>query len=168
MGVNILQGSIQRDATEIFSDYVVIGQRSGSDQAFGSASNQIMASTTDPQTERFRLLALDQSGEMTQDTCRQIASFEQRRRRALLQGVSYTVVGWRDALGKLWTPNTMIHVRDNFFGIDDDLLLAEVQYQLSDQGSTATLNLALLAAFEAAPTLSESQTQTSSWLDEVQ
>lgn len=54
------------------------------------------------------------------------------------------------------------------FGIDDDLLLAEVQYQLSDQGSTATLNLAPLAAFEAAPTLSESQTQTSSWLDEVQ
>lgn len=168
MGVNILQGSIQRDATEVFSDYVVIGQRSGSDQAFGSASNQIMASTTDPQTERFRLLALDQSGEMTQDTCRQIASFEQRRRRALLQGVSYTVVGWRDALGKLWTPNTMVHVRDSFFGIDDDLLLAEVQYQLSDQGSTATLNLAPLAAFEAAPTLSESQTQTSSWLDEVQ
>lgn len=168
MGVNILTGSIQRDAAEVFSDYVVTGQRSGSDQAYGSASNQIMASTTDSQTSRFRLLALDQYGEMTQDTCRQIASFEQRRRRALLQGVSYTVVGWRDALGKLWTPNSIVHVRDNCFGIDDDLLLAEVQYQLSEQGSTATLNLAPLAAFEAAPTLGQTQAQTSSWLDEVQ
>ncbi len=168
MGVNILTGSIQRDAAEVFSDYVVTGQRSGSDQAYGSASNQIMASTTDSQTSRFRLLALDQYGEMTQDICRQIASFEQRRRRALLQGVSYTVVGWRDALGKLWTPNSMVHVRDNCFGIDDDLLLAEVQYQLSEQGSTATLNLAPLAAFEAAPTLGQTQAQTSSWLDEVQ
>ena len=62
----------------------------------------------------------------------------------------------------------MIHVRDSFFGIDDDLLLAEVQYQLSEQGSTATLNLAPLAAFEAAPTLGQTQAQASSWLDEVQ
>ena len=60
MGVNILQGSIQRDATEVFSDYVVIGQRSGSDQAFGSASNQIMAcllytSPSPRDTERSRM-----------------------------------------------------------------------------------------------------------------
>ena len=173
-GVNILTGSIQRDGSSLFSDYVVTGQRSGSDSAFGATTNQTIAAATDSRSSRFRLLALDQSGEATPDLCQRIANFEQRRRRALLQSVSYAVVGWRDARGRLWTPNTFVHVRDHFFDIDADLLLAEVSYSMSEQGCIATLNLAPVEAFEAEPTAAEKQKKQNSegggeasWLDEV-
>lgn len=169
-GVNILTGSRQRDATEVFSDYVVTGQRSGSDEAFGAATLQVMASQKDEASTRFRLLELAPSGEMTLDLCQQIGAFESRRRRALLQSVSYTVVGWRDAQGKLWRPNTMVHVKDSFFGLDADLLIAEVQYSLSEQGSITTLNLAPVEAFESEPTAAEKagdENSSASWLDEV-
>ena len=170
-GVNILTGSCQRDATGIFSDYVVTGQMAGSDAAFGASTLQVMASQKDELASRFRLLELAPSGEMTLDLCQQIGAFESRRRRALLQSATFTVVGWRDALGNLWRPNTMVHVKDSFFGIDADLLIAEVQYALSDQGRIATLNVAPIEAFAAEPTAKEKQeaasTSSASWVDEV-
>lgn len=170
-GVNILTGSCQRDGAGLFSDYVVTGQRSGSDTAFGATTLQVMASRKDDLASRFRLLEIAPPGEMTLDLCQQIGAFECRRRRALMQRVSYSVVGWRDAHGRLWRPNTLVHVRDTFFEIDADFLLAEVQYALSDQGSITTLNLAPIEAFEAEPTARQQQetasTSSGSWVDEV-
>ena len=99
LGVNILSGSMKRDASNVFSSYVVEGQRAGSDLAFGAAAAHLRAEIEDVETKRYRMLALTHSGSLTPDLCRQIASFEQRRRRALLRAVSYTVVGWRDAQG---------------------------------------------------------------------
>ena len=171
IGVNILEASAKRDASAIYSDYVVEGQRVGSDLAFGAAAAHLRAGAVDVETKRHRMLALAQSGSVTPDLCRQIASFEQRHRRALLQAVSYTVVGWRDAVGKLWRPNTLVHVKDTLLGLDRKLLVSEVTYSLSDRGQLAQLNLAPIEAFEAEPTATEetaaSDGSTSSWLDEV-
>ena len=171
LGVNILSGSAKRDASSIYSDYVVEGQRAGSDLAFGSAAAHLRAGATDVETKRHRMLALTQSGSVTPDLCRQIAAFEQRHRRALLDAVSYTVVGWRDATGKLWRPNTYVHVKDTLLGIDRKLLLSEVTYSLSSRGQITQLNLAPPEAFEAEPTASEtasgSDASGASWVDEV-
>ena len=105
---------------------------------------------------------------MTPNLCRQLAAFEQRHRRALLEAVSYTVVGWRDAAGELWRPNTLVHVKDSLLGIDKKLLLAEVTYSLSSQGQTAQLNLAPIEAFEAEPSEPDSSGSSASWVDDVQ
>lgn len=168
LGVNILSGSMKRDASGVFSSYVVEGQCAGSDLAFGAAAAHLRAEVEDVETKRYRMLALTHSGSLSPDLCRQIASFEQRRRRALLRAVSYTVVGWRDAQGKLWRPNTLVAVKDSLFGFERTLLLSEVTYSLSEQGMSATLNLAPPEAFEAEPPVSEStEAAEASWLSEV-
>lgn len=172
LGVNILSGSAQRDAAEVFSDYVVEGQHAGTDEVFGSDASHLTAEVTDSKSSRYRLIVLPQSGAMSPGLCRQIAQFEQRRRRALLKSVSYEVVGWRDSSGQLWRPNTQVHVKDDFLGIDELLLLAEVTYSLSSGGTIARLNLAPIDAFKASPTATEvAQSQTtgggSSWMDQV-
>ena len=168
LGVNILSGSMKRDASNVFSSYIVEGQRAGSDLAFGAAAAHLRAEAEDAETKRYRMLALTHSGSLTPDLCRQIASFEQRRRRALLRAVSYTVVGWRDAQGKLWRPNTLVQVKDGLFGFERTLLLSEVTYTLSEQGMSATLNLAPQDAFEAEPPVAEStEAAEASWISEV-
>lgn len=172
LGVNILRGSMDRDASGIFSDYVVEGQRAGTDDSFGADASHLNAESLDAESSRYRLIVLPQSGAMTSDLCRQIAQFEQRRRRALLQAVSYEVAGWRDASGRLWRPNTQVHVKDSLFGIDDLLLIAEVTYSLSSSGMLTRLNLAPIDAFKATPTAQqEAQAQEtgggSSWMDQV-
>lgn len=172
LGVNILSGSIQRDSSEIFSDYVVEGQRSGTDELFASDAAHLNSEAQDGATNRYRLIVLPQSGAMTPDLCRQIAQFEQRRRRSLLKSVSYDVVGWREASGQLWRPNTLVHVKDDLLGIDDLLLLAEVTYSLSGSGMISRLNLAPVDAFKASPTAaeieaSESTGGDSSWMDQI-
>lgn len=172
LGVNILRGAMDRDAADLFSDYVVEGQRAGTDESFGADASHLNSEALDNESSRYRLIVLPQSGAMTSDLCRRIAQFEQRRRRALLKSVSYEVVGWRDSSGKLWRPNTQVHVRDSLLGIDDLLLIAEVTYSLSSSGMLTRLNLAPIDAFKASPTAQqEAQAQDSgggsSWMDQV-
>lgn len=172
LGVNILRGAMDRDAADLFSDYVVEGQRAGTDESFGADASHLNSEALDNESSRYRLIVLPQSGAMTSDLCRRIAQFEQRRRRALLKSVSYEVVGWRDSSGKPWRPNTQVHVRDSLLGIDDLLLIAEVTYSLSSSGMLTRLNLAPIDAFKASPTAQqEAQAQDSgggsSWMDQV-
>ncbi len=163
LGGNILSCSANRDGSDVFSDYVIEGQRAGSDTAFGVVTSHIRAVAKDSRS-RYRLYMNAQSGGVTQSLCQRLANFEKRRRRALLQQVTYTVVGWRDSAGKLWRPNTFVRVKDFLLGIDARFLLAEVEYQLSEQGFVSVLNLAPIEVFEAAPSESAA---TNSWVNEV-
>lgn len=170
LGVNILSASADLDGSEVFSDYVVEGQHSGTDDAFGKDASHLISAANDAES-RFRMAVLPQSGEMSTDLCRRIAEFERNRRRALMQSVTYTVVGWRDPVGRLWRPNTQVYVKDKLLGIDGLLLVAEVTYELSDAGSITTLSLAPIDAFKAAPTEAQKAAQSesggASWLDDV-
>ena len=59
-------------------------------------------------------------------------------------------------------------MKDSLFGFERTLLLSEVTYTLSEQGMSATLNLAPQEAFEAEPPVSEStEAEEASWLSEV-
>lgn len=170
LGVNILSASADLDGSEVFSDYVVEGQHSGTDDAFGKDASHLISTANDAES-RFRMAVLPQSGEMSTDLCRRIAEFEKNRRRALMQSVTYTVVGWRDPAGRLWRPNTQVYVKDNLLGIDRLLLVAEVSYELSETGSFTTLSLAPIDAFKSAPTEAQKAAQSesggASWLDDV-
>lgn len=167
-GVNILTAQASRDASDVFSDYVVEGQHAGSDLSFGESAAHIRAGATDAEVARHRLIAITQSGSVTPEICRQIAAFEQKRRRALLKSVTYTVVGWRDARGSLWRPNTLVHVKDNMLRLDEDLLIAEVTYSLDEGGMKTTLAVAPVDAFKAAPAVGEAAPEAAaSWVSEV-
>lgn len=171
LGVNALTCSSARDASQVFSSYIVEGQRSGSDEVFSTSAAQISAGAADGQIPRYRLLALPQSGEVTPDLCQKIANFEATRRRALLKQVTYTVAGWRDASGTLWTPNSLVHVKNTMLGLDEDLLLSEVEYRLDEGGTVAQLTLAPIEAFKQGPAVpkksSSSDSSSSMWSEVV-
>lgn len=80
------------------------------------------------------------------------AEWERAVRRGRARHVTVTLTGWRDADGGLWRVNTRVPYHDDILGIDAELLIASVQLQCSDQGTTATLELADPAAFTPDPT----------------
>jgi len=119
----------------VFSDYIVKGQRSGSDDEFGEIISESEATAiSDVRSKRRRVLVILQSGQADVGTCRDRAEYERAYRAAKALETSYTVVGWRQGDGSLWQPNQTIRVIDEIVGFDDDMLVAEVAYVLDENG----------------------------------
>jgi prophage tail gpP-like protein len=75
------------------------------------------------------------------------AQWEANTRYGKSRRASYTVAGWT-ANGALWRPNTIVHVRDSFIGIDEEMLIVGVDFSLDDQGSRAQIDVARPQAYE--------------------
>ncbi len=57
--------------------------------------------------------------------------------------IAYTVRGWRDELGTLWTPGTLVEVVDGFMRVNATLLVVNVDFVVSsEEGHVAKLTLA--------------------------
>jgi alanyl-tRNA synthetase len=50
-----------------------------------------------------------------------------------------TVQGWRDGAGKLWQPNTLAQVDDDFLAMHSELLISAVRNTLDEQGTLTEL-----------------------------
>jgi len=156
LGVNVLAASTDLDYSGVFSRYIVRGQRSGSPDAYGSAvseeegeslddsSTNMLGETAtaiDARAKRTRVLVLKQSGQADAGTCQDRANYERAHRSALALQTTYTVSGWRQADGTLWSPNTLVRVRDGVIGFDTEMLSAEVTYLLDAQGMRTELRM---------------------------
>jgi prophage tail gpP-like protein len=149
LGANVLSASTELDYKEVFSQYIVKGQRAGDDSAFaGDVSEEEgiaddegevnvlgeTAGATDTMAKRRRILVLKQSGQADEGTCQDRANYERAHRSAQALQTNYTLVGWRQQTGELWKPNTQVRVRDGLIGFDQDMLIAEVAYVLDRSG----------------------------------
>jgi len=135
LGKNVLASNASLDYRGVFSDYIVKGQRSGSDDEFGEIISESEATAiSDVRSKRRRVLVILQSGQADVGTCRDRAEYERAYRAAKALETSYTVVGWRQGDGSLWQPNQTIRVIDEIVGFDDDMLVAEVAYVLDENG----------------------------------
>lgn len=151
-GANILKGSGHVDASGVFAEYRAKGQRAGNDQDFGAAVAAVVGTATDPDvTARARVLILPSEKTMTTADAKKRAEFEAATRAGRSIQAQYTVAGWRDAAGDLWTPNTLIEVRDPVLGIAGELLIAEVVLTLDDGGALAVLTVAPAAGYRPDP-----------------
>jgi len=184
LGVNILAGSAPLDFSGVFSDYVCKGQRSGSDDAFGSDVAEeegeaeddgeqwqtgSEATTRDAMASRRRVLVLNQHGQADVGSCQARADYERSSRRGKALQAEYTVVGWRQASGALWVPNQLVQVRDPAIGFDTEMLIAEVAYELDEGGAIAQLRVGPVDGFRqkvAKPKKSKTGSGSgSSWAD---
>ena len=150
LGLNVLAASAELDYKGVFSEYIVKGQRSGTDDSYASeaseeegeslddsaasAGTSDSATALDSRAKRRRVLVLKSSGQADEGTCKDRADYERAHRAAKALQTSYTVVGWRQADGTLWLPNTLVRVRDGLIGFDADMLIAEVAWILDAQG----------------------------------
>lgn len=138
---NILTGDTDLDYKDRFSEYVCKGQRAGDDVSWGAAVSEETALLADSAIKRRRVLVLKQSGQADEGTCRDRVEYERAHRAAKCLATTYTVAGWRQADGSLWRMNQIVRVKDGLIGFDQDLLVAEVEYRLSDNGMTCSLKV---------------------------
>ncbi|UFH49930.1 phage baseplate assembly protein [Pseudomonas sp. KNUC1026] len=151
LGRNVLGATAAMDFTKVFSEYRVIGQRAGTDQAFGVASNEVNANASDPRVTRKRVKLIQQSGQLSDALAAGRANWERGTALGKALETTYQVQGWRQANGALWLPNTLVRVVDPLLGFDRDMLIAEVTYRLSENGTTCTLRVGPPDAYVQAP-----------------
>ena len=151
LGINILSASAGFDYSEVYTQYQVKGQKSGTDDSFGPAASSLLGTATDSTLTRARVLIVRQSGQADQGTCQQRADYEAGIRKAKSGEIRYRVVGWRQADGTLWKPNTTVQVIDANMGVNTSLLISSCQYSLDDSGLFCDLTVIPPEAFLTDP-----------------
>ncbi len=141
LGENILRCDAPLDYKDVFTEYVVKGQRPGSDEEFGDTVAGETATISDDTIGRRRVLVIKQGGESTSTSATDRVKYERAHRKAVALATTYTVNGWRQADGTLWRHNMLVRVRDGAVGFDDEFVIAEIQYQLSEAGMLCVLKV---------------------------
>lgn len=158
LGENLLSGDAPLDYKGVFSEYIVKGQRAGNDEQYGSAvaeeegeSDEPVTTTTtstgetarssDGRATRRRVLVIKQSGQADEGSCQDRADYERAHRAAKALQTSYKIIGWRQANGALWMPNTMVRVRDPLIGFDTWMLIAECSWVMSSEGQITEIKV---------------------------
>lgn len=140
-GVNILPGA-RASFTEAgrYSDIKVRGQ-----QTSGTQKQHLRGETkvADSGVTRKRVLILPHEGEATIDRMRTRAIWQARRAAGNSVTASIPTTGWRDAAGRIWAPNWLVQVEDDFLGISGLMIIKSVRLsQAGDDKTFATLSLA--------------------------
>lgn len=151
LGVNVLSASVGLDFADVFSEYECVGQRAGTDDAFGADAAEVRAAASDDRITRYRNLTVQPSGQVSPAIATRRAAWERESRMAKALQAEYVVQGWRQSDGSLWVPNQFVRVRDSMIGFDRDMLVGEVTYSLSDQGMTTHLSVAPPGAYSPEP-----------------
>lgn len=150
-GQNVLSASTSLDFKERFSEYRCRGQRAGSDTDFGAAVAGQVTSIPDRGVRRRRVLDVQSDGQGDLAAMRDRVRWEAAYRAGRSYQTTYVVQGWRQANGQLWLPNMRVRVRDSIIGFDLEMLIAEVDYLQNESGTTASLTVAPVAAYELLP-----------------
>jgi prophage tail gpP-like protein len=151
-GENLLSASADFDATGRYRRYVVLGQSSGSDEAFGTVVSAVVGSAVDANVNRAeRVLVVRPEGSVTPSRAKARAEWEATVRAARANTVSATVQGWHQADGALWPVNALVHVRSPRLGVVGEMLVSQLTYSVGDGGTTTQLTLRPPNAFLPEP-----------------
>jgi len=151
-GVNILRASLQTSLRERFSDYTVVSQSAGSDERFGMDSSEPHGAAEDKGVRRHRPLVLMAEDQGLDEELQKRAVWECNVRAGRSRRYSCTVRGWLDEEGRVWAPNTMACVEDDWLGIHARLLVSSVVLQKDKEGTTAALELVARETFDVLAT----------------
>lgn len=138
----IERASAVHDVAGRFSDYIVKGQASGSDDANGKAVSAVKASASDPAVKRKRTLVIIGEEQSDRAALEKRAKWEATVRAGRAQEAQLTVAGWRTGAGALFAPNTLADLDDPRLRMTGTLLVTGVDLVFdSDQGTVAELRL---------------------------
>lgn len=149
-GVNILGAKILVNDTNRFSRYIVKGQRQGNDFLAPDQIAQPSATVEADTMGRYRPLIVLAEDATDGARARDRGKWEANVRSARSWRAQIHVQGWREngETGSLWRPNVLVRLRDDWIGIDRDLLIVAVTFGKSDDGTTTTLDLMPEKAFD--------------------
>lgn len=142
LGKNILSGDTNLDFSNVFSEYISRGQRSGTDTTFGTAASEVEATLADDRVTRRRVKVIHQSGQMTPAMARARVDWERANAISRALTLNYVVQGWRQSNGALWRHNMIVRVIDPLIGLDRDMLISEINYELGESGTVCKVTVA--------------------------
>lgn len=150
LGGNVLKMRATLDMRDRFSSYTAKGQAPGGDLFSGRQVAQISARATDPGVTRYRPLVLVGEAPDLAASLNQRVQWEANVRAAASTSVEVTVTDWFHGDG-LWEPNTLVALNAPELRIDDELLIAAVEYSLDEQGPICILQLTRADAYTLLP-----------------
>jgi prophage tail gpP-like protein len=163
LGGNIRKGSGAFSDRDRFNTYIVEGQTPGTDSWNGEDAAGPRAEATDPRVRKPRTTLIVCDTPADGADCKVRAELEARMRWAQGRGVTYTVGTWRHEQG-VWRPGDLVQVRDAYLGLNEQMLISDVQLIESNEGRTAELRVAPPAAFEPVPVPEpEPSGETAAW-----
>lgn len=153
-GKNLLAVSAEFDVAGRMAKYFVLGQHQGSDKLPDATAASIEATATDLTVKRTeRILVVRPEGDVTPAQAKQRAQWEATVRAARGDAVSVTVQGWTEPDGTPWPVNAFLRLRSPSIGVDADLLISEVTFNMDETGSTTQLTLKRPDAFKPEPAI---------------
>lgn len=162
---NVKVGSVSYDTTGRYNVYKMastlnpIALNNSGATAISDVVKQ-EGSTTDPNIRIGRQMILVAEGPFSSDQDQLRAKWEANIRKTRGRVYSVTVLGYQVAgdSGGLWVPNVLVKVRDDFAGIDADMLVNTVTYTLDVAGGKQT-TLSLVAKNAYTLDLTEPKTE---------
>ena len=167
-GENILAGSARFDASKRFSQYVVLGQHSGSDSDFGASAAEDRGIAYDEKMKRFRLHVIKDNGQSSIRSCADRARFERDYQAAGSDAVEITIQGWRPKTGSLWKVNSSVRIEDSVLHLSRTMTICDVSFSLGATGMQTKLKLKNFAALkrkEQRSKQSETTKESNLWSD---
>lgn len=140
-GVNLLSAKFSFDSTERYSDYLVKGQSTPSDEFSDEQINEVSSKFKDTAVVRFRPLIIMAEGAVDSKLAKERARWESQTRNAKSSLLKVSLRGWSKKDGELWFPNEVANFRSKYFGFDLDLLITEVTFKQDSSGTTTELTL---------------------------
>jgi prophage tail gpP-like protein len=143
---NILRANGSFDVAERHDVVVVRGQAQGETEA---SQGEARATDEDIIRHRPKVILAEAQGEGV--TFQDRAAHEVRVAAGKSRRVRYTVPGWRGSSGNLWLPNTKVWVEDAFLELERELLISNVTFSLTEQGTVTELQVAPVDAYALLP-----------------
>jgi len=165
LGENILSASGEFSLRDRYGDITVIGSQDSSDNVFGEAAAHMKGQYADPffsRRGRYRPITITADGNVTLSDCKKRAQWEVNTRFGRSQSIVYTVAGWLHNDG-LWQANRLVHVKDHFMGLDNDRLIADVQFVMDEGGKRTELRVMPPEAFELVKLPEPTSDDASGW-----
>lgn len=150
LGDNIRKASGAFSDRDRFNQYIVEGQTPGGDDWSGTQASGPSSRAHDPRVRKPRSILIVCDTPADGGDCASRAELESRMRWAKGRGVTYTVSGWQNEQG-VWRPGDLVHVRDQYLGLDEEMLISDVQLIEGLDGRRAELRVAPPDAFLPVP-----------------
>lgn len=144
-GINIKSASVNETEAGRYAKTVVRGQSS---KGHGPGALRIEGIATDRSVRKHRTRILIHEGDATSADLKKRAEWQARRAAGKGLRMTVTVPGWRDAKGKIWSPNWLVQATSDRLDIDQMMAVSAVDFLQSDGGGTiARLSLVDPRAF---------------------
>jgi len=108
---------------------------------------QVLGSATDTGINRYRVHVIMAEAAADDMDAAQRADWEMRRRIAKGLKATLTVIGWRQRDGRLWKINEMVQIKADWLGLDQELVISQVEFELGTAGKVTRLETTLPDAF---------------------